>query len=429
MRKYLISLLALSLFFFTIACQVKPQPEPPVKEDKGVTEEMKTQPYLLSFDVDGQSYTYSNSKPFLDYHVSADLSNIMQNWWYSKFGEYNGPLFTTSGYETRKILTIKRLCNKSQDRFASFYLEYDNNTKKWRMVLDIIGEKEFIMGYNGAVEDSDIDIKIFDDDIYMKISRPLKGTRKVGSGEDLVYFSNISIKAKIISNKSSSQLDYLWVEKAQGNVPYIDGISTVQDFKISFIKIGQLKGSDLKGFLEKSDPRVSDIKMDTTINYFYQNGQKVFGSWNAEGTVFTYKPATPYKSNSRVDMVIPFEMVDIEGNNLYIPYHFSFKTGNSTMGTPNLDIPYNGRYINSVDLIWKQADSYNVDSYILERGDSQSGPFTTIYTLTSGDNDLSKVEFRYNDTNVVSGKSYYYRVTATANMGTISSKVVEGHSK
>lgn len=430
MKKCKLFLLLGILIFVMTACPVKVKPEPPEKVEQGLTEEMKRRDYELTFDIDGKSHLYNDSQLRLDFFITKG-STYMQDWWTRTMQDYKGPIVRPGYSRGVRRFIIGDLGNGLDDRVCGFLLDYDNNKNCWLIHLDFFKNKKPEKSYRSYVDDKQLNIYILNEDIYITITGKSSLVDMTGKVQSELKLSNLFFKGKLINGKEGERNVMPQVaQDVQWNALSCEGVSRVQDLSLSFIEIPKFTSSSVKSFFRSNDAIKMQIKMDSSIDYLYQNGDKVFGSWNAEGTVFSYKPGTPYQANNRVELIISDEIRDAAGNRLYMPFHFSFKTGDSELGMPNASSPFNGEHFNSIDLRWRQADSYAVAEHSVERSDSPSGSFVTIKdSLIPGDYALEYGNFAYQDSTVVAGKSYYYRVIAKGKNGvTVVSKVVEGHA-
>lgn len=79
-----------------------------------------------------------------------------------------------------------------------------------------------------------------------------------------------------------------------------------------------------------------------------------------------------------------------------------------------------------IQLQWKTASETNSNTFNVMRAESQTGPFTKIISKSGCPGGcITGGTYDYDDTTVVAGKKYYYKVEAVSSSGTQTSSVVQ----
>lgn len=413
------------LFFSAFACTVEERVVEKIVE-KHITGAMESKPYGLSFAIDNEQFFMDDSYGFLDSYFYGQSSQYIKDWEKSKMGDYKGPLTLILG---RGLLT--GVSNSSRTRLVQCFFNYEPQAKIWTLVFNIKeGDLEYTFDEVKINPDS-LSIEFYKDDLYITFNEELTLQKRGRSGLiSTAVLSKLFLKSRIVnSSKGDSSLGITIGHSAYLHLFMGKGVSRTQEIKLYFHEYTNLSNNLVKSVFYDPDAFTIMKKMDKSKNYLYINGEKVFGSWDAEGQAFSYKPAEPYPANTEVNVIIPEEFTSLDGIRLAMPTFMRFTTGSSTIGMPDdLDTPFNGEGLNSVELRWSQADPYNVVTYTIERSNRQDDGFVAIDTVAPGDNERLNGNFSYQDKTVESGRVYYYRVIANGVGGLKSdySKVVEG---
>lgn len=427
MKKTKLWLLGGLLLLLAFACTVEERVVEKIVE-KEITGAMESKPYGLSFAIDNEQFFMDDSYGFLDSYFYGQSSQYINDWQKRKMGSYKGPLTMIQG---RGLLT--GVSNASRTRMVQCFFNYETQAKSWMLGFGVKdGELEYTFGEVKINPDS-LSIEFYKDDLYITFNEELTLQKRGRNGLiSTAVLSKLFLKSKIVnSSEGDRSLGITIGHAAHLHLFMGKGVSRTQDIKLYFHEYTNLSNNLVQSMFYNPDAFAIMKKMDKSINYLYINGEKVFGSWDAEGQAFSYTPSLPYPANSKVDIIIPEEFTTLNGNRLAMPTFMTFTTGSSTIGMPDdLATPSNGEGLNMVELHWSQADPYNVVTHTIERADRQDGDFVAIDTVAPSDPQRLDGSFSYQDKTVDAGRSYYYRVIANGagDLKSDYSLVVEGHA-
>lgn len=421
MKKCKAMILAMLLVLLASACTV--QVEEKIVEkivEKNVTVSMEKSEYGISFEMEGKQHNFKDTQYLLDGMIYKG-SDYMKQWVARNFGDYRGPLANVQVLSGHRSFVVYPLVNEAKDCVSAFAVLYDDVRNLWHIQFYVLDSMNTEWNFMETVQPEQLKIYLYRDDLYISIEGSIGATKKLKDGTtSTVAIKSLFVKSKLLNNSSSdwqvalSQTDY-----ARSELNDATGVSRKQEIELSFYKYLS-PGNLMNPFFTDTNYVKGVTAMDKTINFIYVNGEKVFGSWDAAGQIFSYTPTVPYDANSKVEVIVPEQMADVEGAKLNMPYRYSFTTGAKSVGTPKLESATK-EYSYGVTLSWKQIDYDKVESYNIYRAESEPGEYVKVATFTPDLTNQFTGNFTYSETTGQEGKSYFYKVTANS--------AVEGESE